>query len=92
VEILHDDQPVHPGMPAMHPDSARRTLTLVETSCVVCGADEKAPETVGRDFEHDTVSNEFCFVRCRACGHLYLDPRPALDDLPAIYPASYYAC
>jgi SAM-dependent methyltransferase len=66
-------------------------LALVESSCAVCGARDAAPEAAGRDFEHDTVPGEFCFVRCRACGHLYLNPRPALDDLPAIYPANYYA-
>ncbi len=37
------------------------------------------------------MPGEFCFVRCRACGHLYLNPRPAPGDLPAIYPADYYA-
>jgi SAM-dependent methyltransferase len=72
-------------------DSPRRTLTLVETACVVCGAADAAPEAVGRDFEHDTVPGEFSFVRCRGCGHVYLNPRPALDDLESIYPADYYA-
>ena len=72
-------------------DPPRPTLTLVETSCAVCGARDAAPEAVGRDFEHDTVPGEFRFVRCRACGHLYLNPRPALGDLPAIYPSNYYA-
>jgi len=45
----------------------------------------------GRDYEYDTVDNEFTFVRCRGCGHLYLDPRPSSDDLDVIYPPNYYA-
>jgi len=50
-------------------------------------------ETVatGRDFEYDSCPNRFRFVRCEACGHLYLSPRPGVADLGAIYPASYYA-
>lgn len=74
----------------MGPDSSR-ALTLVETACVVCGASDAAPEACGRDFEHDTVPGEFRFVRCRRCTHVYLNPRPALADLEAIYPADYYA-
>lgn len=66
-------------------------MTLVETQCVVCGAADAAPEASGRDFEHATVPGEFQFVRCRRCDHLYLNPRPSIEDLQAIYPANYYA-
>ncbi len=30
-------------------------------------------------------------MRCRTCGHLYLNPRPASSDLGVIYPSNYYA-
>ena len=30
-------------------------------------------------------------MRCRACGHLYLNPRPLASDLAVIYPSNYYA-
>jgi len=30
-------------------------------------------------------------VRCRACAHVYLSPRPAASDLSVIYPPNYYA-
>jgi len=30
-------------------------------------------------------------VRCAACGHLYLNPRPSSKDLGVIYPSNYYA-
>jgi 2-polyprenyl-3-methyl-5-hydroxy-6-metoxy-1,4-benzoquinol methylase len=70
---------------------AGATLALVETGCVVCGGADAEPEAEGPDFEHQTVPGEFRFVRCRACGHLYLNPRPSLEALPAIYPESYYA-
>jgi SAM-dependent methyltransferase len=37
------------------------------------------------------VPDAFTFVRCRACRHVYLDPRPSVEDLPIIYPSNYYA-
>ncbi len=30
-------------------------------------------------------------MRCRECGHVYLNPRPSGNDLGTIYPADYYA-
>jgi SAM-dependent methyltransferase len=68
-----------------------RILSLVETRCGSCGADDFAFEASGVDFEYATVGNEFRFVRCRICDHLYLNPRPSGGDLPAIYPGDYYA-
>jgi SAM-dependent methyltransferase len=67
------------------------TLPLVEPPCPACGAVERRPEALGRDFEHDTVPDEFRFVRCVACDHVYLCPRPSVEALPRIYPANYYA-
>jgi len=72
--------------------SSRRTpLSLVETRCALCGAAAAVPVATGRDFEYDTCPNEFRFVRCSGCGHLYLCPRPRAADLGVIYPADYYA-
>jgi 2-polyprenyl-3-methyl-5-hydroxy-6-metoxy-1,4-benzoquinol methylase len=71
--------------------AAGPVLALVEAGCVVCGGVAAAPEAIGPDFEHHTVPGEFRFVRCRSCGHLYLSPRPAPEDVASIYPADYYA-
>jgi SAM-dependent methyltransferase len=59
--------------------------------CALCGTARADPVATGRDFEYDTCPNEFRFVRCSGCGHLYLSPRPRVADLGAIYPANYYA-
>ena len=67
------------------------TLSLVETRCALCGADAGELEASGPDFEYATAANEFHFVRCRVCDHLYLNPRPASGDLGVIYPSDYYA-
>ncbi len=71
--------------------STPRTLSLVETPCVLCGSHESEPAASGYDFEYDTVPDLFHFVRCRECDHLYLKPRPSAADLPIIYPSNYYA-
>ncbi len=66
-------------------------LSLVETRCILCGFGESEPAASGHDFEYATAQNLFQFVRCRNCGHLYLNPRPASADLGVIYPSNYYA-
>ncbi len=71
--------------------SADRILELVRTSCALCGSSENEVHASGTDFEYDTVQQSFHFVACRACGHLYLDPRPSVDDLDVIYPSNYYS-
>ncbi|HVH18858.1 MAG TPA: class I SAM-dependent methyltransferase [Myxococcota bacterium] len=73
----------------MTPSAA--TLSLVETRCALCGGDDAALEASGRDFEYATATNEFRFVRCRRCDHVYLNPRPGSGDLGVIYPSNYYA-
>ncbi len=73
------------------PPSSPKALSLVEIRCVLCGSDDAEVAASGWDFEYHTVPDEFRFVRCRRCGHLYLNPRPAGADLDVIYPADYYA-
>jgi SAM-dependent methyltransferase len=68
-----------------------RILSLVETSCGLCGSHDFVVDATGVDFEYDTAANEFRFVRCTGCDHLYLNPRPSSDDLAVIYPEDYYA-
>lgn len=66
-------------------------LDLEETVCTLCGSGESEVCASGRDFEYDTCSNRFHFVRCRECGHQYLNPRPSSSDLDVIYPPDYYS-
>jgi SAM-dependent methyltransferase len=60
-------------------------------ACPVCGHGEFATEAVGFDFELITCRNPWRFVRCGECGHVWLHPRPAVEELPVIYPPTYYA-
>ncbi len=70
---------------------AEQLLELEHTRCALCGADRPLHVASGYDFEYDTVLNEFSFVRCADCGHVYLEPRPRSEDLGIIYPSNYYA-
>jgi SAM-dependent methyltransferase len=82
------------GSPASDPgraQTARTPLRLAETRCALCGSGDAETAATGFDFEYDTAPNEFRFVRCRACDHLYLSPRPVAGDLAVIYPSNYYA-
>jgi 2-polyprenyl-3-methyl-5-hydroxy-6-metoxy-1,4-benzoquinol methylase len=70
-------------------------LPLVETEsvplCAVCGASTFTRFASGYDYELETCRNEWTFVRCSSCGHVWLNPRPAVSALGVIYPPRYYA-
>lgn len=67
------------------------SLELVETTCTLCGSNTADVCAAGTDFEYATARNEFTFVRCRQCDHVYLNPRPRVEDLDVIYPSNYYS-
>jgi SAM-dependent methyltransferase len=57
-------------------------------SCCVCGSGEARPYVQAWDRSHGQPGS-FTFVRCRGCGHVYLNPRPTRDEIGAYYPESY---
>ncbi len=68
------------------------TLRLEHSRCCICDdAEDPEPIGVGRDFEYRTSRDEFLAMRCRRCGLVYLDPRPAASELARIYPPTYHA-
>jgi SAM-dependent methyltransferase len=60
-------------------------------ACPVCGARDFAQFAVGFDYELLTCANPWRFVQCGACGHVWLNPRPAVAELGVVYPPTYYA-
>ena len=60
-------------------------------ACPVCGATDFAQFAVGFDYELLTCANPWRFVQCRACRHVWLNPRPAVAELGVVYPPTYYA-
>ena len=71
--------------------NADAPLTLAYQPCCLCGDEDAAPVAVGEDFEYRTSGDSFVAMRCNGCGLVYLNPRPALDELDRIYPSTYHA-
>lgn len=71
--------------------SDTRPMQLVPTGCCICDDDDAEPCAVGEDFEYRTSADSFVAMRCRSCGLVYLDPRPAMSELARIYPPTYHA-
>jgi SAM-dependent methyltransferase len=59
-------------------------------SCLICG--DSATRLVVRapDFEYRCREGEWTLVECRGCGHIYIDPLPAVEQVAALYPSWYY--
>jgi len=59
--------------------------------CCVCASRSARVVTRGPDVEYGTLGGAvFTVVRCEDCGHVYLDPLPKPEQLPEIYPPTYY--
>jgi SAM-dependent methyltransferase len=67
------------------------SLSLEYVDCSICKVDDVEPIGVGEDFEYRTSADSFLAVRCRQCGLVYLNPRPADRELARIYPTTYHA-
>jgi 2-polyprenyl-3-methyl-5-hydroxy-6-metoxy-1,4-benzoquinol methylase len=44
-----------------------------------------------RDFMHEVSEEEFCVVRCKKCGLVYVNPRPTEEEIHAFYPKEFYS-
>lgn len=60
-------------------------------ACEVCGGTDVERFAGGYDYELRTCRNEWQFVACRACTHVWLHPRPSVEALDLIYPPTYYS-
>lgn len=66
-------------------------LALEPARCAVCDRSDVEPVAVGEDFEYRTSNDSFLAVRCRRCGLVFLDRRPAIEEAGRIYPPDYHA-
>ena len=74
------------------PELASKPRIEVEyVRCGLCDGDDASPYAESFDYEYQTCSNKWQFVRCRQCRNVYLNPRPRHAALPVIYPSNYYA-
>ena len=72
-------------------DNAPTIPTDDVPACPVCGGERFQQYATGFDYELRTCRNAWRFVRCEACTHIWLNPRPAISTLATIYPPHYYA-
>ena len=61
---------------------------MQQTRCDLCGADDALTLYAGASWRQP-VPEEVALVRCRACGLMYLNPRPSQDEIDAYYPVEY---
>lgn len=66
-----------------------RLHNLEEVNCCVCGSNTTEIISVGKDFEYESVADDFSFHKCTMCDHHYLNPRPSPSSLNQIYPDNY---
>ena len=66
-------------------------LALERALCCLCGIEDAEPVAVGEDFEYRTAPDTFLAVRCKTCGIVFLNPRPAAEAMGRIYPDDYHA-
>lgn len=59
--------------------------------CAVCGGENFTFFAQGYDYELGTCPNRWVFDQCGGCGHVFLNPRPTISALKAIYPTHYYS-
>lgn len=66
------------------------SLEGADGSCLLCG--EKAWRLVVRsaDLEYLCRPGTWDLVECVRCGHVYIHPLPTPDEIPSLYPATYY--
>ncbi|MEO1528326.1 MAG: class I SAM-dependent methyltransferase [Planctomycetota bacterium] len=61
---------------------------MESTPCPLCGQDAFVSVMKGRDLLF-FCPGEFSIVRCTACAHAYLNPRPTLAEIGKFYPDDY---
>jgi len=59
-------------------------------TCPLCGGAHRTPRFEAADRLFRTTTKRFPIVECRACGVLYLSPRPSGEELAAYYPPGYW--
>ena len=58
------------------------------STCMLCQASKSTEQIKQRDINLSQTDEFFTVVRCDGCGLLYLNPRPAAEEIHAYYPSS----
>lgn len=63
-------------------------ILMEPTNCPFCGSNSFQPRMQGQD-RFFGVPGVFQLVRCDVCRHVYMNPRPTVESIPALYPKCY---
>jgi len=58
--------------------------------CPLCASLRRRTEVDAPDLEYACKPGRFTLSRCLDCGHVFLDPLPPPEDVPGLYPPTYY--
>jgi 2-polyprenyl-3-methyl-5-hydroxy-6-metoxy-1,4-benzoquinol methylase len=64
-------------------------IKTIDSSCPLCGPKPFDLVCTIRDYEYSTCDNYFDIVKCKDCGHHFLNPQPDPSELGTIYPKNY---
>jgi SAM-dependent methyltransferase len=67
-----------------------RQIPCENSFCILCGSNVAESYACGFDYQYWTTNQQFRFVRCLQCHHVYLNPRPTIESADLIYPPNYY--
>lgn len=61
-----------------------------EGSCLICGETRSRLRVRSADLEYKCRPGTWDLVECTRCGHVYIHPMPAPEEVAALYPTTYY--
>lgn len=59
-------------------------------ACLLCGSPDWRLEVRSPDLEYQCREGTWDLVECGRCGHVYLHPLPAPEEVASLYPSWYY--
>jgi ubiquinone/menaquinone biosynthesis C-methylase UbiE len=64
--------------------------TGTDGSCLLCGEQNWRLVVRSEDLEYECKPGTWDLVECVRCGHVYIHPLPSPEEIPSLYPATYY--
>jgi len=58
--------------------------------CALCGSEDSSLILTAGDYRLHITNEKFNLVQCRQCGLIYVNPRPAREEMSKFYPKEYY--
>src|SRR2546425_3246786 len=65
-------------------------LAGADGSCLLCGESNWRLVVRSEDLEYKCKPGTWDIVECVRCGHVYIHPMPAPEEVRSLYPATYY--